>query len=91
MRNIIFNLCGPAIIYLGFSLISMFIDLYHKEFENAFVHFMSIFVITYVLDLLCKKGLSLISWLIVFIPFILMSLIIVTIIFIFGINKKKLL
>jgi hypothetical protein len=87
MTNVFDQLCAPSIIYLGFSLISITVDLYHKKFEDAFVHFMSIFIITYLLDLLCKKGLSIISWLIVFIPFILMSLIITTIIFIFGINK----
>ena len=83
MHHIIRTLCGPAIIYLGFSLISTCTDLYHKRFENAFIHFMSIFIVTYLLDILCKKGLSIISWLIVFIPFMLMTLIIAAIIFIF--------
>ncbi len=86
MPHIINNICAPAIIYLGFSLISTSIDLYHKQYENAFIHFMSTFIITFLLNLLCNRGLSIISWLIVFIPFILMSVIIATIIFIFGIN-----
>lgn len=89
MQNIINNLCAPSIIYLGFSLISASMDLYNKQYENAFIHFMSLIIITFVLDLLCKRGFSTISWLIVFIPFILMSLIITTIIYIFGINYKK--
>lgn len=89
MLHIINNLCAPSIIYMGFSLISASIDLYNKQYENAFIHLMSLIIITFLLDILCKKGFSTISWLIVFIPFILMSLIITTIIYIFGINKHK--
>jgi hypothetical protein len=89
MLHVINKLCAPSIIYFGFSIISASNDLYNKQYENAFIHLMSLIIITFLLDILCKKGFSTISWLIVFIPFMLMSLIITTIIYIVGINKHE--
>ena len=89
MNYIINNLCGPAIIYLGFQIITILINIYNKLYEDAVIQFFSTVIITFLLNILCKKGFSTISWLIVFIPFILMTLIISTIIFMFGINIRN--
>jgi hypothetical protein len=89
MKYIINNLCGPAIIYLGFQLTTIIINIYNKLYEDAIIQFFSTVIITWLLNILCKKGFATVSWMIVFIPFILMTLIISTIIFMFGIKPQR--
>jgi len=90
MKYIINNLCGPAIIYLGFQIITIVINIYNKLYEDAIIQLFSTIIITLLLNILCKKGFATVSWLIVFIPFILMTLIISTIIFMFSIKPQNL-
>lgn len=69
------NLCSPAILYLGFSLTQIVIDLFRKMYNTALIKVVIAFVFTMLLNMLCVRGLSVISWIIVFIPFISMTLI----------------
>ena len=46
-------------------------------------------LVTLLLNILCKKGLGTIAWLLVFIPFILMTLISVILIIVFGLNPSE--
>lgn len=69
------NLCSPAILYLGFSLTQIVIDLFRKMYNTALIKMAITTVFTLLLNMLCVRGLSVISWIIVFIPFISMTLI----------------
>jgi hypothetical protein len=42
--------------------------------------------VTFLLNLLCEGGLTIVSWIIVFIPFILMTVIVTMLLYIFGLN-----
>ena len=86
---IINNLCGPALIYLIFSLTQIIIDLFKKLYNTAFLKFIVMIIFTILLNILCDKGLGLISWLIVFIPFIFMTLITSILLFTFGLTPSK--
>ena len=46
-------------------------------------------IFTLLLNVLCKKGLGIISWFLVFIPFILMTFISVILVMVFGINPAQ--
>ena len=46
-------------------------------------------LVTLLLNILCKKGLGTIAWMLVFIPFILMTLISVILIIVFGLNPAE--
>lgn len=46
-------------------------------------------MISLLLNILCEKGLSIIAWFIVFIPFIMMTLIISMLLYIFGLNATS--
>jgi hypothetical protein len=46
-------------------------------------------IFTLLLNILCKQGLSIISWLIVFIPFILMTYITAVLMFVFGLSPSS--
>ena len=69
------NLCPPAIIYLIFSITQILIDTFKGLYNTAFIKFIVMVMITLLLNILCQSGLGTISWIIVFIPFILMTVI----------------
>ena len=83
-NNVVSTICSPALVYLCFSLIQIVIDIYKKQFNTAFFKFWVMLVITTLLNILCERGLSIVSWLIVFVPIILMSVIIVILIYFLG-------
>lgn len=83
------NLCPPAILYMGFSLTQIIIDTFKGFYNTAFFKSVVMVVFTLLLNILCKRGLSIISWLIVFIPFILMTYITAVLMFVFGLNANE--
>ena len=82
------NLCGPAIIYLIFSLTQIIIDLFKGLYNTAIMKTIVMVMVTLLLNILCEKGLSVVSWVIVFIPFIMMTVIVSMLLYIFGLNAS---
>ena len=80
------NLCPPAIIYLIFSITQILIDTFKGLYNTAFVKIIVMLMITLLLNILCERGLTFVSWIIVFIPFILMTVIVSMILYIFGLD-----
>tara|TARA_Y100000591_G_C21804817_1_gene684197 strand:+ start:215 stop:532 length:318 start_codon:yes stop_codon:yes gene_type:complete len=89
MDKYIMNLCAPAIVYICFSLTHIIIDIFKKLYNSAFIKFLVMIVFTLMLNILCKRGLDIISWIIVFLPFIFMTIISTTLLFAFGLDHKK--
>jgi len=83
------NLCSPAILYLGFSLTQIIIDTFKGDYNTAFFKTIVMFVFTMLLNIMCKRGLGVISWIIVFIPFILMTYITAVLLFVFGLAPSS--
>ncbi len=83
------KLCPPAILYLGFSLTQIVIDTFKGFYNTAFFKTIVMIIFTLLLNILCKQGLSIISWLIVFIPFILMTYITAVLMFVFGLSPSS--
>ena len=83
---IINNLCAPALVYLFYSFSQIFIDLYKKMYNTAFLKFIIMIIFTFLLNMLCAQGLGIVSWIIVFIPFMLMSLITAILLYVFGLD-----
>ena len=83
------SLCPPAILYLGFSLTQIIIDTFKGFYNTAFFKTIVMIIFTLILNILCKKGLSIISWIIVFIPFILMTYITAVLLFVFGLSPSS--
>jgi hypothetical protein len=80
------NLCAPAIIYLIFSITQILIDIFKGLYNTAFMKVIVTVMVTLLLNILCEKGLSVVSWIIVFIPFILMTVIVSMLLYIFGLD-----
>jgi len=81
-----FGLCAPALIYIIFSLTQVIIDTFKGLYNTAFFKFIVMLFITLLLNMLCESGMSIISWLIVFIPFIFMSVIVTILLYVFGLD-----
>jgi hypothetical protein len=80
------NLCPPAIIYLIFSITQIIIDIFKGLYNTAFIKVIVTTMVTFLLNILCEKGLSVVSWIIVFVPFILMTVIVSMLLYIFGLD-----
>lgn len=83
------SLCAPALIFLILTTIQIFIDIFKKYYNQAFFKFIGMILITLLLNILCKKGLGIVAWMLVFIPFILMTLISVILVVVFGLNPAE--
>jgi hypothetical protein len=78
------NLCPPALIYVAFSLTQVIIDTFKGLYNLAFFKVIVMIVITILLNSLCQAGMGVVSWIIVFIPFIFMSVIVGILLYVFG-------
>ena len=90
------KLCAPAIIYLLFSITQMLIDAYKGLYNTVGMKAIVTIMVTLLLNILCERGLGVISWIIVFVPFILMTVIVSMLLYVFGldvasgtVNKKQ--
>jgi amino acid transporter len=83
------TLCPPALIYLVFSITQILIDTSNGLYNTALMKFLVTIIFTTLLNYLCIQGLGTISWIIVFIPFILMTLIIALLLLMFGMDPKS--
>jgi hypothetical protein len=82
------NLCAPAIIYLIFSITQILIDTFKGLYNTAIIKGIVTITVTLLLNILCEQGLSVVSWIIVFIPFILMTVIVSMLLYAFGLNPS---
>ena len=81
-----FKLCPPALIYIVFSIAQIIIDTFKGLYNTAFMKFVVAILVTLLLNGLCDGGLGIISWIIVFVPFILMTFVVAMLLYIFGLN-----
>ena len=81
-----FNLCAPALIYVAFSLTQIIIDTFKGLYNTAFFKIIVMIIITILLNALCQTGMTIISWILVFIPFIFMSVIVAILLYVFGLD-----
>lgn len=78
--------CAPALLYVGFSVVQIIIDVFKVEYETAFLKLFSTMIIATLLNMLCKRGLGVLSWFIVFLPFVMMTIISALLLFVFQLK-----
>lgn len=83
------GLCGPGLVYIGFSLIQIFIDIYNGVMNMAFLKFIIMLVFTLIINMLCDLGFSVIAWILVFIPIIMMTIISTLLLQVFGLDSEN--
>ena len=82
-------LCTPALIYLIFMLVHVIIEMFNGNNKGSLLQLIIGTLITLLLQLLCMKGMNLISWIIVFIPFISYTYMMILLYNAFGIRPKE--
>ena len=80
------TLCAPAIIYLIFSTTQIMIDTYKGLYNTVAMKTIVTIMLTLLLNILCDRGLGVISWIIVFVPFIFMTVIVSLLLYAFGLD-----
>jgi len=83
------SICAPALIYIGFSLIQIFIDIYSNKINEAFLKFIFMLIFTLIINILCDLGFVVIAWIIVFIPIIMMTIISTLLLQVFGLDPDS--
>jgi len=83
------SFCAPAILYIAFSTIQIIIDIFKNYYHIAFIKLFSTAIISVVLNMLCKRGLGVLSWIIVFLPFIMMTIISSLLLFVFKMDPTN--
>lgn len=82
------KLCAPALIYVAFSLTQIVIDTFKGLYNTVFLKVIVMAIITILLNVLCQSGMGIISWVIVFVPFIFMSVIVAILLYVFGLDPS---
>ena len=83
------ELCPPAILYIVFTITHIIIDIFKKLYNLAFIKFVVMIIFTLLLNILCSQGLTIVSWLIVFLPFIFMTIITSLMLYTFELSPSK--
>ena len=80
------ELC-PPILYMN-TITHIIIDIFKKLYNLAFIKFVVMIIFT-LLNVLCSQGLTIVSWLIVFLPFIFMTIITSLMLYTFELSPSK--
>lgn len=83
------NICSPALIYLVFSMIEVIMDTSIGLYNTSLIKFVISILMTYLLDSLCKNNLGIVSWIFVFIPFILKTIVVAVLLLGLGLSPSK--
>jgi ABC-type bacteriocin/lantibiotic exporter with double-glycine peptidase domain len=79
-------LCPPALIYVVFFLIQIVIELGNNRVKEALVQTIICIIFTCILQIFCNANLSIVSWILVFIPIIMYTYMVLLILMVFRLN-----
>jgi len=81
-------LCNPALLYVIFASVQIIFDLFNEMWSLAITKTFVAIIFTFILNMLCVNGLSVISWFLILIPFFLTLLLVEILIFILGVKDE---
>ena len=81
-------ICAPTLIYLVFAITQIFLDTFQGLLNSALIKSIVTVLFALMLNLLCKSGMGIISWIIVLIPFLFMSVIVTILLVSFGLDPS---
>jgi len=82
------SFCPPAIVYLVFSTVHVLMSIFDGDKKGAFLQALMGLLITLLLQFLCMSGLSILSWIIAFLPLIFYTYMVILLYSIFGKGEK---
>ena len=82
-------LCPPALLYVVFFLIQIVIEISNESYKQALTQAIICVIFTCILQIFCNAELTLVAWLLVFIPVIMYTYMVLLIIMVFRLNPDK--
>jgi hypothetical protein len=82
-------LCPPALLYVVFFLIQIVIEISNESYKQALTQSIICIIFTCILQIFCNADLTLIAWLLVFIPVIMYTYMVLLIFMVFRLNPDK--
>ena len=82
-------LCPPALLYVVFFLIQIVIEISHESYKQALTQTIICVIFTCILQIFCNANLTLIAWLLVFIPVIMYTYMVLLIFMVFRLDPDK--
>ena len=83
------SLCIPALVYMIFMMVHVIVATFEENYNDAILNVILGVLMTLLLQVICLRGMSVISWIIVFIPFIFYTYMIMIIGYVFGANPQR--
>ena len=80
------ELCLPAKIYVIFSIIQIILDTFNGLYNTAIMKCIISIIMTIILNTFCSVGMSFVSWIIVFIPFLVLTSAALILLYVFGLK-----
>lgn len=80
------NLCPPAIVYIVFTAAHILVATFEGDFKGALLQSIIGVMMILLLQFLCLSQLGILSWIIVFLPFIFYTYMMIILYNIFGID-----
>jgi len=82
------NFCTPALIYFVFIIIHVFMEMQANNPNGALVQLLLGILMTLLLQVICIRGMTIFSWIIVFIPFIFYTYMMILLYNVFGLEPS---
>lgn len=82
-------LCPPALLYVVFFMINIIVEISEAKYKTAITQTIICIIFTCILQLLCVADMSVISWLLVFIPIIMYTYMVLIIFLVFRMNPQS--
>lgn len=82
-------LCPPALLYVVFFLIQIVIEISNEKYRQALTQSIICVIFTCILQIFCNANLTLVAWLLVFIPVIMYTYMVLLIFMVFRLNPDK--
>jgi hypothetical protein len=85
-------LCPPALLYVVFFLIQIVIEISNESYTQALTQTIICVIFTCILQIFCNANLTLVAWLLVFVPIIMYTYMVLLIFMVFRLdpdNAKK--
>ena len=67
------KLCTPAFIYLIFGIAHIIMSIFNSAYFMAMKQFLMTLLFATLLNMLCERNMTVISWILIIVPFVLMS------------------
>lgn len=80
------KLCVPALLYFVMSIVHMYVEMYKENYTHAVMIGVGGVAVTACLQMLCSHGFSVLSWLIVLVPTIVLLGFVGILVYKFNIN-----